>query len=183
MRFALVLVMSAAVLSGCSGGGGDDEDPFEDVAATFAVTSSAFTQGQPIPVRYTCDGADVSPPLAFRDLPDDTRTLALILDDPDAPDCTWNHWTFWNLPSTVPNLPEGADLAALGGREGKTSYGEPGYSGPCPPPETHRYFFKAYALDANLDLAAGASKAELRGALEGHVIATGELMGTYASPG
>jgi Raf kinase inhibitor-like YbhB/YbcL family protein len=149
----------------------------------FELTSAAFAPGEPIPPKYTCDGDDVSPPLEWTDPPAGTQSLALICDDPDAPAGTWVHWVLFNLPAEARALPEAVPAVADlpdGSRHGNNSWRRVGYGGPCPPSGTHRYFFKLYALDTALDLAAGASKKELLGAMEGHVLAQAELMGTYS---
>ncbi len=147
--------------------------------AAFRITSSAFADGQPIPARHTCDGADTSPPLAFADVPDGTVALALIFDDPDAPSGTWTHWTWWNLPVSAADLAEGTDIAALGALVGQNSWGRNDYGGPCPPSGTHRYRFHAYALGAPLDLPGGAAVAKVRGQLERHALADAVLTGTF----
>jgi len=148
----------------------------------FILTSSAFAPGEPIPLRYTCDGDDVSPPLAWSDPPQGTQSFALIADDPDAPAGTWVHWVLYNLPAEARELPEAIPPDAElpdGSRHGNNSWRRPGYGGPCPPGGTHRYFFKLYALDTLLDLEAGASKDKLLQAMEGHILAQAELMGVY----
>jgi Raf kinase inhibitor-like YbhB/YbcL family protein len=149
----------------------------------FELTSSAFAAGGSIPSRYTCDGEDISPPLAWTDPPQGTQSFALICDDPDAPVGTWVHWVLYNLPAetqTLPGaVPPDADLPG-GGQHGENSWRRLGYGGPCPPSGTHRYFFKLYALDTVLDLAAGAGKKQLLRAMEGHILAQAELMGVYA---
>ena len=148
----------------------------------FELTSSAFAHEEPIPQKYTCDGEDISPPLQWSDPPEGTQSLALIADDPDAPMGTWVHWVLYNLPAETRALseavPSDADLPD-GGRHGKNSWRRLGYGGPCPPGGTHRYFFKLYALDTALALAVGASKRQLLRAIEGHILAQAELMGTY----
>ena len=148
----------------------------------FQLTSPAFAEGDRIPKPYTCDGKDVSPPLAWTDVPADTRSFALICDDPDAPMGTWVHWVLFNLPSTLDGLPEGVpgdEALTGGGVHGLNDFGRLGYGGPCPPGGTHRYFFKLYALDAELQLKGGVSKAELLAAMEGRILADAQLMGTY----
>ena len=148
----------------------------------FELTSTAFGQGEPIPRRYTCDGEDISPPLQWSDPPQGTQSFALIADDPDAPMGTWVHWVLYNIPAQARGLPEAVSSDAElpdGSRHGQNSWRRLGYGGPCPPSGTHRYFFKLYALDAQLDLAAGANKKQLLRAMEGHVLAQAELMGTY----
>ena len=148
----------------------------------FQLTSSAFGTGDPIPRKYTCDDQDISPPLEWSDPPQGTQSFALIADDPDAPVGTWVHWLLYNLPAATRALAEAVPLDAEltdGSRHGRNSWGRPSYGGPCPPGGTHRYFFKLYALDTEPELAAGASKEELLQAMEGHILATTETMGTY----
>jgi len=146
------------------------------------LTSTAFKEGQPIPATYTCKGVNISPPLEWSGVPKSAKTLAIIADDPDAPSGTWVHWVLYNLPADniglVENVPVTESLKA-GGFQGKNDFGKIGYGGPCPPSGTHRYFFKIYALDAELPLKAGATKAEVEKAMEGHVVSQGQLMGTY----
>ena len=147
------------------------------------LTSSAFKEGEAIPRQYTCDGVNISPPLEWNAAPKTAKTIALIADDPDAPSGTWVHWVFYNLPAEniglVENAPATENLKA-GGYQGKNDFGKIGYGGPCPPSGTHRYFFKIYALDAELPLKAGATKAELEKAMQGHIMAQSQLMGTYS---
>jgi Raf kinase inhibitor-like YbhB/YbcL family protein len=146
------------------------------------LISAAFKEGQPIPRQYTCDGVNVSPPLEWSGAPASAKTIAIIADDPDAPSGTWVHWVLYNLPAAniglVENLPATEKLQA-GGFQGTTDFGKVGYGGPCPPSGTHRYFFKVYALDAELPLKAGATKAEVEKAMSGHIVLQGQLMGTY----
>jgi Raf kinase inhibitor-like YbhB/YbcL family protein len=146
------------------------------------VTSSAFTEGGLIPSKYTCDGSDISPPLQWEAVPDGTKSLALISDDPDAPVGTWVHWVLFNLPADCKGLEENIPpdkTLPNGARQGLTDFGRIGYGGPCPPSGTHRYFFKIYALDTKLDLAAGVKKRELLKAMEGHILGQGQLIGKY----
>ncbi len=148
----------------------------------FVLRSAAFDAGEPIPQRYSCDGQDVSPPLSWNDPPPGTASLALIMDDPDAPGGTWMHWVLYDLPPETRGLPESVpalDELPAGGRHGENSWGRRDYGGPCPPSGTHRYFFKLYALDALLDLPVGVTAEQLAAAMEGHVLAQAELMGTY----
>jgi Raf kinase inhibitor-like YbhB/YbcL family protein len=140
------------------------------------VTSSAFPHEGQIPVRYTCDGDDVSPPLSLSDLPEGTQALAIIMDDPDAPGGTWDHWIAFDIPVTT-EIPE--DVGSIG-TAGRNSWGRLGYGGPCPPVGTHRYFFRVYALDNGLGLGEGTTKDQVLAAMDGHVLATGTLMGRYA---
>ena len=151
----------------------------------FTLASAAFGEGAAIPAKYTCDGVDVSPPLSWSGAPAGTRGFALIVDDPDAPAGSWVYWVLYNLPAGVSELPENiAKVESLdldGARQGRNDFRRPGYGGPCPPPgPPHRYFFKLYALDAPLKLKAGAQKRDVEAAMEGHVLATAQLMGMYA---
>jgi Raf kinase inhibitor-like YbhB/YbcL family protein len=154
-----------------------------ELAMGFILSSTAFAEGEPIPQKYSCDGEDISPPMKWTDPPESTMSFALIADDPDAPVGTWVHWVLYNLPADTRSLPEAfpsdADVSD-GSMNGENSWGQLGYGGPCPPSGTHRYFFKLYALDLNLDMAAGATKDELLQAMEGHILAETELMGTYS---
>ncbi len=147
------------------------------------LASNAFEHEGMIPAKYTCDGEDVSPALAWEDAPPGTTSFVLIADDPDAPGRTWVHWVLVGLPAEAQQLPEGIpSLETLenGAVHGSNSWGKLGYGGPCPPSGTHRYFFKLYALDTQLVLDPGASKADVLQAMEGHVLAEAELMGKYA---
>jgi len=152
----------------------------------FALASPAFREGAAIPLKHTCDGADVSPPLAWSDAPAKSAAFALIADDPDAPAGTWVHWVLYNLPATARGLPENVpktdQLPSLGGAlQGRNDFRRAGYGGPCPPPgPAHRYFFKLYALNEALGLNAGASKADVERAMRGHVLGSAQLMGSYA---
>ncbi|HOT46361.1 MAG TPA: YbhB/YbcL family Raf kinase inhibitor-like protein [Spirochaetota bacterium] len=148
------------------------------VMGTISVTSTAFKEGGMIPRKYTCDDRDLSPQIAWTGVPAGAKSIALICDDPDAPVGTWVHWVMFNIPATVKELPEGAATPA-GAKLGINDFRKLPYGGPCPPGGTHRYFFKVYALDAILTLKEGASKAELLKAMEGHVLAQGQLMGKY----
>ena len=143
------------------------------------LTSPAFTQGQPIPQKFSCKGADVSPTLAWAEPPAGTQSFALIMDDPDAPMGTWVHWVLFNIPSTARGLPESATFAD-GSLQGTTSAHSTGYHGPCPPSGTHRYFFKLYALNITLDLTSSADKKAVEAAMKGHILAQTELMGTFS---
>ena len=143
----------------------------------LTVTSTAFTEGAAIALKYTCDGKDVNPPLAIGAAPANTRSLALIMDDPDAPVGTWVHWVAWDIPPRTREIPENG--MADGAVQGRNSWNRNDYGGPCPPSGTHRYYFKLYALDTPLTLAPSATKADLERAMQGHVLAAGQLMGTY----
>jgi Raf kinase inhibitor-like YbhB/YbcL family protein len=150
-----------------------------DETMTFALTSSAFAQGERIPTKYTCNGEDISPPLQWSNPPQGAQSFALIMDDPDAPVGTWVHWVLFNLPANIQELPEQA-TPPTGSQEGRNSWGRTGYGGPCPPSGTHRYFFKLYALDTTADLTSSADKTRLLKAMEGHILAQAEVMGTYS---
>ena len=160
------------------------ETPLVEMEATMELTSSAFGYGQPIPAKFSCKGADVSPALAWDEPPTGTQSFALIMDDPDAPIVTWVHWVLFNIPASARELPESVptlNTLADGSMQGTTSAGHnPGYHGPCPPSGTHRYFFKLYALDTTLDLSSGANKGAVLSAMKGHILAQAELMGTFS---
>jgi Raf kinase inhibitor-like YbhB/YbcL family protein len=145
--------------------------------ARLEIASSAFEEGEQIPRRHTCDGENLSPRLSFAGIPEGTRSLALIVDDPDAPVGTFDHWLAWGIGPGAGVLDEGEAAP----REGRNGFGVTGYSGPCPPPGhgPHRYFFRLHALDAEPELQPGADRGELERALEGHVLAAAELVGRY----
>src|SRR5438093_3031834 len=153
-------------------------------AMAFELESSAFKAGETIPRKHTCDGQDLSPPLAWTDPPPGTKSLALVCDDPDAPGGTWVHWVLYGVPASATSLPEGVPPALArddGSRQGTNDFRRAGYGGPCPPRGApHRYFFKLYALDIVPALAPGASKPALLKAIEGHTLGQAELMGRYA---
>ena len=147
------------------------------------LKSPAFKNGEFIPAKYTCKGKGVSPPLEWGDIPEGTKTLALISDDPDAPMGTWVHWVLYDMPGDKKSLPEAVkkdDILDDGSKQGMTDFGRPGYGGPCPPPgAAHRYFFRLYALDSKLDLKPKLTKKKLLDAIEGHIIEKSELMGKF----
>jgi Raf kinase inhibitor-like YbhB/YbcL family protein len=151
------------------------------------LTSSGFTDGSAIPTKYTCDGANVSPPLKWTNMPQGVKSIVLIADDPDAPVGTWVHWVLYGLAPSTSELPEGvpANETVLGGaKQGVNDFRGAGYGGPCPPRgNPHRYFFKIYALNAELTLKPGATKSDVLRAMEGHILAEGQLMGTYQRRG
>ncbi len=146
--------------------------------ADLIIISNAFSQGGHIPKKYTCEGEDINPPLKVSGFPEETKTLAIIVEDPDAPSGTFDHWLVWNIP---PNEPIAENY--IPGISGCNSFGKTGYGGPCPPSGSHRYFFKVYALDSNLDLLAGSDKKALQEAMQNHVLASGELMAHYKKSG
>jgi hypothetical protein len=141
---------------------------------SMKLTSPAFGDKQEIPSDYTCDGANSIPPLEISGVPANAKSLALVMDDPDAPAGTWDHWVVWNIAQTTTLIESEPD-----GMPGKNSWGKTGYGGPCPPSGSHRYYFKLYALDTMLNIPAGSNKASLLSAMKGHIIAEASLMGTY----
>lgn len=176
---AVVLTTACLLLIGCT----TQEPDMQEARMGITVTSTAFTAGKPIPVKYTGQGEDISPGLAWRDIPEGVVSFALVCDDPDAPRGTWVHWTIWNIPRTATALPEGVPADARlsdGAIQGITSAGTPGYHGPMPPPgNSHHYYFRVYALDTTLALDPSATRAQLDTAMKGHILAQGQLMGLY----
>lgn len=152
----------------------------------FELTSSAFESEEPIPDRYTCEGADVSVPLAWSGVPEGTKEFALVLEDPDAPGGTFTHWLLYNVPANRSELPEGVETdpnLPWGGAQGRNDFGNTGYGGPCPPMgSTHRYIFRLYALDEALNLPPGASRHQLLSEVEDHTLARAGLTGEYGRP-
>src|SRR3989344_1529063 len=146
------------------------------MAESMQLTSSVFEHTTSIPSRFTCDGNDISPPLSWSNVPDGTKSLVLIMDDPDAGNTGWVHWVVFNMPPTLERIEEGKEPEGVAGNN---SWGRGGWGGPCPPTGTHRYFFKLYALDVMLDLPLGASKSDILAAMEGHMLAEAELIGKY----
>jgi len=145
--------------------------------AKMKVTSPAFQEGGNIPSKFTCDGTDTTPPLQISDVPAETKSLVMIVDDPDAPGGVFTHWLVWNMSPRTTTLAEGSTPK---GAQGTNDFGKSGYGAPCPPSGTHRYYFKIFALDRELDLPLGAKRRQLDTAMKGHVIAEGELMGRYS---
>ena len=141
----------------------------------LTIRSSAFEEGKLIPKKYTCDGQDINPVLTIEGTPKEAKTLVLALDDPDAPSGTFDHWIVWNIPASTSKIAEDS----VPGIEGLNSARQQGYMGPCPPSGTHRYFFKVYALDSELNLSLNTRKKDVEKAMQGHVLAKGELMGLY----
>src|SRR5205814_988941 len=152
---ALAIVM-AAIASFAAGG------------AKMKVTSSAFQEGANIPSKFTCDGANTSPPLQISDVPSEAKSLVLIVDDPDAPSGLFTHWVVWNLSAQATTIAEGSTPKGV---QGTNDFGKSGYGGPCPPSGAHRYYFRVFALDRELDLHSGAKRSQLDAAMKGHVIA------------
>ena len=156
----------------------------ETSGGNMILKTNAFQQSEAVPEKYTCDGANVSPELMWEDAPKEAKSFALICDDPDAPVGTFNHWVLYGLAADQTRLPENlakkAEVSSPASRQGTNDFGQPGYGGPCPPRGSkHRYFFKLYALDTDIQLSPGAKKRDLEAAMKGHVLATAEVMGTY----
>jgi Raf kinase inhibitor-like YbhB/YbcL family protein len=178
--------LCAVILTGVAGAA----ETLSQENQLMRLESPAFTQQGEMPVRFTCDGTDVSPPLSWSNLPTGTKSLALIVDDPDAPDpkapkMTWVHWVLYNLPTETGGLPEGlnSDKLPAGTRQGLNGWKRTGYRGPCPPIGQHRYFHKLYALDTVLPDLGQPTKAQLEQAMQGHVLAKAELVGVYRRSG
>jgi Raf kinase inhibitor-like YbhB/YbcL family protein len=172
----LLFILFAAILAGCRSASSTPTET-EESEMNLQVTGPAFSEGEAIPAKYTCDGSDLSPQLDWTSVPQGTQSLALIADDPDAPVGTWVHWVLFDLPPDLVSLPEGASRI---GTQGMNSFRKLTYGGPCPPKGSpHRYYFKLYALDTLLNLEEGASKAEVEKAMQGHILAQGQLMGKY----
>jgi Raf kinase inhibitor-like YbhB/YbcL family protein len=155
----------------------------QETPMSIPLSSTAFAAGASIPADYSCKGRSVSPPLAWSNTSPGTKSFALIMDDPDAPSGTFTHWVIYNIPAASVGLPEAIPTNGQlsdGTLQGNNGAGRAGYTGPCPPSGTHRYFFKLYALDAMLGLSSGANKDQLLKAMQGHILAQGELMGTFS---
>ena len=179
---SLALVMFSC-LSGITATKGLCDEDTEGGTGTMQILSDAFTEGATIPMKHTCEGEDVSPSLSISGIPGEAKSLVLICDDPDAPVGTWVHWVLFGLSPETTELPEGVpdDAEVLGGaKHGRNDFGNLGYGGPCPPPgPAHRYYFKVYAIDMELALSAGANKADVMSAIEGHVLDETQIMGRY----
>jgi len=169
MRKAIIAGASAILLASIAS--------FAAGGAKMKITSSAFQQGGNIPSKFSCDGANTNPPLQISDLPSEAKSLLLIVDDPDAPSGLFTHWVVWNISPQTTLIAEGSTPKGV---QGTNDFGRSGYGGPCPPSGTHRYYFKIFALDRELDLPFGAKRGQLDATMKGHVIAQGELMGRYS---
>jgi hypothetical protein len=171
---AFIVILAMGTFSGRMSGEGGMEK--------IEVRSSAFGEGSRIPSDFTCDGADISPPIEWSGVPARAQSLTIIVEDPDAPSGNWTHWLVYDLPPDLTHLQAGISAGEElpgGALQGHTDFGRTGYGGPCPPSGEHRYFFKVYALDAMLRLKSGASKQELLRTMKGHILAEGVLMGRY----
>ncbi len=175
---ALVIVALAVGVLSLAAAPSRAEEPSTRSPAMIKVTSPVFSEGSMIPAKYTADGADVNPPLLMENVPENARSLVLIMEDPDAPVGTWTHWLVWNISPKTREIAENRvpDKAFLGTND----FGRKPYGGPAPPSGTHRYFFRVYALDVVLNLPAGARRNGLEQAMRGHLVAEGALMGKYS---
>lgn len=155
--------------------------PKAEISKTMDITSLAFSHNQTIPSKYTCDGENISPPLSFEGVPENAKSLVLLMDDPDVPAAAgvrvWDHWVVFNIPPDTREIPAGQNPVGV---LGSNTFGRQAYGGPCPPDREHRYFFKLYALDDVLPLPAGATKAEVEAAMQEHILEQAELIGLYA---
>jgi Raf kinase inhibitor-like YbhB/YbcL family protein len=167
----ILTLLSATLLCGCVSQPAEEEVNYMNLN----VSSPAFGQNEKIPVNYTCDGRDINPQLSISGIPDGTVSLALIVEDPDAPLGTWDHWIVWNIPPTGK-----IEEDTVPGIEGMNSFNKRSYGGPCPPFGTHKYIFSVYALDTQLALGEDAGKKEVLEAMNGHILAKGKLVGTYS---
>ncbi len=172
MRRTLLLQLSVVLWLLLKGGFG----------MAMEIYSNAFTEGELIPKKFTCDAEDISPQLSWQGAPENTKVFVLIFDDPDAPMGTWDHWLLYNIPAHVTELAENIQTLPAGTLEGLNSFGKRTYGGPCPPDKIHRYYFKLYALDRPLELSPGISKKELEQAIQPHILAEAVLMGRYDRP-
>ena len=175
-----ILLIPVVSCGNSASGAAQGNDP---ARSTFHIESAAFKEGAFIPARFSCQGENVSPPLAWADPPAGVRSFTLIVEDPDAPAGTWTHWVAYNLPARAramaENTPKQGELSN-GGLQGTSSFGSVGYGGPCPPPgKAHRYFFRLYALDTVLNLKAGATRSDVVAAMKGHVVGEAQLMGRF----
>ena len=176
MKHFLFYIFLLIFIIGCAKQNIEQNEIQETEVVEMKLTSSAFTHNGNIPPEYTCDGSDLSPPLSISDVPTNAKSLVLISDDPDAPVGTWDHWIVFNIPPSTKEIAKGKESQ---GTPGKNSWGRTGYGGPCPPSGTHRYFFKLYALDTQLNLPEGSAKKDLEKEMQRYMIAKAELMGNY----
>ncbi len=170
--FCLIILLSAGCIT-------KEDNNMENIS----ISSDGFKEGDMIPDKFTCEGKDISPSVSWKGIPAGTKSIALIMDDPDAPGGTFVHWVLYNMPAKTLKLPEGMphnQTLEDGSMQDMTGFGRPGYGGPCPPPgKPHRYYFKVYALDIKINLPPGASKNQLESSMNGHILASGELIGKY----
>jgi len=178
--FSIIVILFTIISfsTGCSANT-KTEPQINNISKTtiMKISSTAYTENGQVPSKFTCDGENINPPVQFEAIPEDTKSLALIYEDPDAPNGTWIHWVVWNIDPANPviaenSVPQGAEV-------GNNDFGETAYGGPCPPGGTHRYVFKGYALDTMLQLAPGSAKKDLKVAMDGHMLAEALLTGVY----
>jgi Raf kinase inhibitor-like YbhB/YbcL family protein len=179
MRYVIILTVLALIAGGLLFYFHQRQNPSQaepELKGNMKLTSSVFENNKSIPSKYTCDGENINPPLEISEVPEGSQSLVLIMDDPDAPAGTWDHWIVFNIPSDVSNIAEGEEPAGI---HGKGTSNNLNYNGPCPPDKEHRYFFKLYALDAELNLPEGSSKREVEEAMQGHILDQARLIGLY----
>jgi Raf kinase inhibitor-like YbhB/YbcL family protein len=182
IRKSFILLILPILMFGCRDKKTNKTEKEGDKKMAITIISPAFEEAGMIPSKYTCDGEDVSPPLKLEGVPENTQSIALISDDPDAPMGTWVHWVMWNIPADTTEISENVppeEKLPDGSVQGINDFRKHGYGGPCPPGGTHRYYFKLYALDTKLDLAGSSDKQQLLNAMEEHILAEGRLMGKY----
>jgi Raf kinase inhibitor-like YbhB/YbcL family protein len=179
---AIVNVALALFLALCTAAPAAPSSAVQQTTA-MKLTSTAFADGQPIPAKFSYENSSISPALAWSDAPAGTKSFALVCDDPDAPSGDWVHWVIYDIPATITALPEhvpALETLSNGASQGVNDFGRVGYGGPCPPPgKPHRYFFRLYALDANPALSPSPRKSDLLRAIQGHILAEAQLIGTY----
>jgi len=180
-----LIIALLVLLSGCISDQPEQEIQTDEktIMKQISISSDAFNDGGSLPIEHTCDGEDRSPALSWDTIPAGTQSIALIVDDPDAPGKTWVHWVIYNIPASSTGLPAAVPKDSSlddGSLQGKNDFGRIGYNGPCPPPgKPHKYFFRVYALDTALSLKSGAAKSQLEAAMSGHILAQGEMIGKY----
>ncbi len=180
MRHVAFAVAAALIVAGCKSASVSPSPPPGKAAMNVVVTSSAFPQGSPIPAAFTCDGAGQSPDLSWTSVPDETKSIAIVVDDPDAARGTFTHWIAWNIAPETRALGAGGNGGLAGGESGTNDFDRQGYSGPCPPKaQLHHYRFEVYGLDTKLSLRPSDKRADLDKAMAGHVLAEGKLVGTF----
>ena len=171
----ILLITALLIISSCASNNGLQQQAINmEVQEQMEIRSIAFDDKGALPSKYTCDGANVNPPLAVKNIPSQAKSLALIVDDPDAPRGNWVHWVVWNIPVTGTIKED-----SVPGAQGVNDFGKNSYGGPCPPSGTHRYFFRVYALNIELNLQESASKKNLEDAMRNHIVAKAEIVGTY----
>jgi len=181
-RYVAIFAIIATIIGGCDISAKNQPRQKGDDKMGITVSSPAFEEGGMIPSEYTCDGENMSPPIHWEGIPEEAKSIAVISDDPDAPVGTWVHWVIWNIPHDSNGLAKKLlkeKVLPNGTKQGINDFGKYGYGGPCPPSGTHRYYFKVYALDIKLEISNNSKKKDLLKAMDGHILAEGELMGRY----